>query len=127
MYAVGGNFMMHLFPIIFVIMFVFIAVMFGVTFVRNISRWNKNNASPVLSVTAVAVAKRMNVTHHHHSANDTMMTNSNTYYYVTFQVESGDRMELPVPAGEYGMIVEGDKGKLTFQGTRFHSFQRGSY
>ena len=25
---------------------------------------------------------------------------------------------------EYGMLVEGDIGKLTFQGTRYHGFER---
>jgi hypothetical protein len=48
----------------------------------------------------------------------------NTIYYVTFQVASGDRMEFEVHDDEYGMIVENDKGKLTFQGTRYISFDR---
>ena len=45
-----------------------------------------------------------------------------TTYYVTFQVESGDRMEMLVSGMEYGMLVEGDYGKLTFQGTRYLDF-----
>lgn len=45
-------------------------------------------------------------------------------YYVTFQVESGDRMEMSVSGSEYGTLAEGDKGKLTFQGTRFLTFNR---
>lgn len=45
-------------------------------------------------------------------------------FHVTFQVESGDRMELPVSGREYGMLAEGDIGKLTFQGTRYLSFER---
>ena len=45
-------------------------------------------------------------------------------YYVTFQVESGDRMELTVSGSDYGMLVEGDIGKLSFQGTRYLGFQR---
>ena len=44
---------------------------------------------------------------------------------MTFEVESGDRFELKVPRSEYGLIVEGDQGKLTFQGTRFLNFERG--
>ena len=53
---------------------------------------------------------------HHHT--------TSTTYYATFQVQSGDRMELPVPATEYGLLIEGDEGDLTFQGTRFLSFDR---
>lgn len=49
---------------------------------------------------------------------------SSTSYYATFQVESGDRMELPVSGEQYGMLAEGDMGKLTFQGTHFLSFER---
>ena len=45
-------------------------------------------------------------------------------YYVTFQVESGDRMELRVSGPEYGMLIEGDHGTLTFQGTRYLGFER---
>lgn len=44
--------------------------------------------------------------------------------YVTFQVESGDRMELNVSGTEYGMLIEGDYGELTFQGTRYLGFVR---
>jgi len=43
---------------------------------------------------------------------------------VTFLVESGDRIELCVSGTEYGMLVEGDTGRLTFQGTRYLSFER---
>ena len=33
-------------------------------------------------------------------------------------------MELGVNGHEYGMLVEGDFGRLTFQGTRYISFER---
>ena len=51
-------------------------------------------------------------------------TSHSTTYYVTFQVESGDRMELHVTGQEFGLLVEGDQGKLTFQGTRYLGFER---
>ena len=49
---------------------------------------------------------------------------SSTWYYVTFQVDSGDRMEFSVSGSQYGMLCEGHEGSLTFQGTRFLSFER---
>lgn len=52
-----------------------------------------------------------------------MHTTSSTSYYVTFQVESGDRIEFCVKGSEYGMLVEGDRGRLTFQGTRYLGFE----
>ena len=36
----------------------------------------------------------------------------------------GDRMELPVGGYEFGMLAEGDRGKLSFRGTRYLGFQR---
>lgn len=35
-----------------------------------------------------------------------------------------DRMELRVSGSEYGMLVEGDYGILSFQGTRYLGFDR---
>jgi hypothetical protein len=49
---------------------------------------------------------------------------TSTTYYVTFQVESGDRMEFHVGGEEYGFLVEGDFGDLSFQGTRYLGFVR---
>ena len=49
---------------------------------------------------------------------------SRTTYFATFQFESGDRLELEIPRDRFGYLVEGDRGKLHFQGTRFLDFQR---
>ena len=118
----------------FNIMGIFVTLMFVVVFglfivvaVKGISQWNKNNHSPRLTVPATIVAKRTNVSrHHHHNHHGTGMHHSSTStsYYVTFQVESGDRMELHVTGSEYGLLVEGDQGKLSFQGTRYLGFER---
>ena len=50
------------------------------------------------------------------------MATHSTWYYATFQVESGDRMEFSASGREYGLLVEGDTGRLTFQGTRYLGF-----
>ena len=92
--------------------------------------WNKNDQSPKLTVSAIIVAKRENITHHQYAnAGDVsgahgFYTTTNTMYYVTFQMESGDRMEFQVSGIEYGMLAEGDTGELTFQGTRYLAFER---
>lgn len=113
------------FQILFFLTFALILGMVVFTFARNIGQWSKNNRSPRLTVDAVAVAKREEVSvSHHPTGNAAMHTSSHTEYFITFQVESGDRMELPVSGSEYGMVVEGDRGRLTFQGTRFLSFDR---
>lgn len=115
-----------LFPILFFGVFAVVILTFVVALVRGAGQWRRNNAAPVLTVEAEVVAKRMDVHTRHHAGNDRHMghTSSRTYYYATFQVESGDRMEFQIPDTEYGLLVEGDRGKLTFQGTRYQGFQR---
>ena len=106
--------------IMFYIVFFFVISVFVVGAVKGISQWHKNNNSPRLTVTATVVAKRTNVTHHHHEHH----VHHSTSYYATFQVESGDRMELHLSGSEYGLLAEGDVGKLSFQGTRYLGFER---
>ena len=119
----GFNIMGILVTLIFAVVF----GMFIVTAIKGIGQWNKNNHSPRLTVPATVVAKRTNVSHHHHhNYGGTGMhhTTHSTTYYVTFQVESGDRMELHVAGHEFGLLIEGDRGNLTFQGTRYLGFER---
>lgn len=122
-----GDAMFTIVPIIITVGFMLMLGIFISTAVRGIGTWNKNNASPRLTVSAQVVAKRTSVSHHHHHHGGAGMDHmsSSTYYYATFQVDSGDRMELAVSGPEYGMLVEGDQGSLTFQGTRYLSFERG--
>ena len=112
-----------IFGVLFTVVFVLVIGIFVFTIVKGIRRWNKNNHSPKLTVPATVVAKRTHVSHHHRGTGMHHSTHSTTYY-VTFQVESTDRIELMVDGYEYGMLVEGDRGKLTFQGTRYLGFER---
>ena len=113
-FGVTFSIMQIMVPAMFVLVFGIIIV----TMVRGIGEWNKNNQSPKLTVPVTVVAKRSDV----HRGIETMHTF--TSYYVTFQVESGDRMEFEISDMEYGMLAEGDSGELTFQGTRYLNFQR---
>ena len=113
-FGVTFSIMQIVVPVMFVLVFGIIIV----TMVRGVGEWNKNNHSPKLTVPVTVVAKRSDVDR----GIETMHTF--TSYYVTFQVESGDRMEFEVSDMEYGMLAEGDSGELTFQGTRYLNFQR---
>lgn len=121
----GFGYGFDMFSIMFSIVFIIVIGMFVVTAIKGIGQWNKNNNSPRLTVPATVVAKRTNVSHHNHAGtNGHHHHSTSTTYYVTFQVESGDRMELHLSGYEFGMPVEGDKGKLSFQGTRYLGFER---
>lgn len=106
---------------LFIVTYLLVMGVILVTLIRQIGQWNRNNHSPKLTVPATVVAKRGQVSRHH---NRTAGYHTYTHYYVTFQVESGDRMELNLTGSEYGLLIEGDRGKLTFQGTRFLGFER---
>ncbi|MEL3961277.1 DUF2500 domain-containing protein [Lysinibacillus endophyticus] len=96
--------------LVFIIVFGFIIF----TIISTISQGIKNKNSPLLTVPAEVAAKRIHVQGDH----------SHTTYYVTFEVQSGDRMEFKVEGSEYGLLVEKDLGLLSFQGTRYISFER---
>lgn len=119
-FGMGGfdSLMFTIAPIFIIVIFVAVVGMLVVTAVRGAATWSKNNASPRLTVSAQVVSKRTRVS----GGSGDLMTS--TTYYVTFQVESGDRMEFAVSGSEYGMLAEGDQGTLTFQGTRYLSFER---
>lgn len=117
----GFPFLLH--RILFTLVPVLMLVIIGLGIFRSLKEWHHNENSPRLTVPAKIVCKRSefrrtmsnkNNIHHH----------SRTNYYVTFEVESGDRMELELRGHEYGLLVEGDKGTLTFQGTRYLGFER---
>ena len=111
--------------IIMLLVFVLVLGSIIVTLIRGVGEWNKNNQSPKLSVPAKVVSRRTAVSrHHHHQRNGMHHTHTATSYFATFQVESGDRMEFLVSGTEYGMLAEGDRGMLTFQGTRYLNFRR---
>ena len=125
--GLGGGFfdqfMFTIFPILFITVFVTVLTLFIIIAIKNIKQYNKNNQSPVLTVRAKVVTKRSDSQRRIRHENE-MHHHTTTTYYVTFEVESKDRFELVVPPSDYGLLVEGDLGLLTFQGTRFKSFER---
>lgn len=108
-------------PTLFNAFFILVISIIIIQLVRSLMQWQRNNASPVLSVAAKVVTKRLEVSHH--NSGQAGGSHTSTRYYATFEVESGDRMELALSGKEYGQLVEGDLGKLTFQGTRFLAFE----
>ena len=124
LFHMGFGLMDSLFPIFFFLIFVIVIAMFIVVIVKGAGQWSRNNRAPLLTVDATVVSRRADVSHHMGGAGDAGMSHSSTSYYVTFQVDSGDRMELRVSGKEYGLLAEGDEGRLTFQGTRYQGFIR---
>lgn len=88
-----------------------------------LTRWKKDRSPR--TVEAVVAGKR------EHTARQTYCrtcavqpSEMVTTHYVTFRLDGGEELELVVPGQEYGCLVVGDKGMLTFQGTKYQSFER---
>ena len=107
-------------PIIVIIGFIFVFGYIIFIAIKGSIELSKNNNSPILTVKAKIVAKRTEVIRHSSGHNSSL----HTTYFTTFEVESGDRIELRVKDTEYGLLVENDIGQLTFQGKRYKSFER---
>ncbi len=109
-------------------------VVFAVLFLGAIGKglwvWIRNNRSPVETVDATVTAKRTKVTGHGRTmaarTASAMYDTGSTYtdYFATFELADGKRVKLRVKDAEFGMLSEGDRGRLTFQGTRYHGFER---
>lgn len=105
--------MFYMIEMIFPVIFILVLGIIVFTFAQGIVTWNKNNHSPRLTVEAKIVARRQSTTHQNQpNAGDVTgahgyHTISSTSYYVTFQVESGDRVEMAVSGLEYGMSALG--------------------
>jgi len=118
-------FMFRIMPVLFIVIFVIVIGGFLFVALSGLSRWLRNNRQPVQSGHVIVVDKRTHVwgggvhhagAHHHR--------HTRTSYYVTFEYEDGERQEFAVSGREYGQIASGDTGTLTYQGTRFHNFDR---
>lgn len=86
--------------------------------IRGLTGWHKNNSQDIYSDPVKVVDKRT------HVWGGTGNTGSSTSYYITFEYENGERQEFMVSAKVYSQLAAGDLGTLTWQGTRFHDFQR---
>ncbi|QDX95871.1 DUF2500 domain-containing protein [Brevibacillus laterosporus] len=97
-----------------------VIVIGGFVFVIGFSLfiWTKNNNSPLENKQAHIISKRLQVSggSENHS--------THTSYYVTFEFADGDRKEFQLTGPQYGLLVEGDRGIISYQGTRFKGFQR---
>lgn len=117
-------------PVMTILIAVFAVLLVGAV-ARGVYVWMRNNRSPQENVNARVVAKRMKVSGHggsmltnRVSAMNTFHSSTYTNYFVTFELDNGSRLELSMKDPEYGMLAEGDQGRLSYQGTRYLGFER---
>ena len=109
------------FGLIFVLTFALVIGTFIFVIIKGIGTWAWNNEQPVEALPAHVVSKRTNTSGTGSSMDGGSVSTS---YYVTFEMDGGERKEFGLSGREYGLLVEGDAGMLTFQGTRYKGFAR---
>ena len=94
---------------IYILMFILVGFI-SLAFVR----WIRNENSPVhrASATIIHMRSKKHLRAHYRS------------YHVIFQLEDGAQIELCVNHNEYSALTIGDRGMLTYQGTRYKGFER---
>ncbi len=105
-------------PFFVMLIFVLVIGFFVFVIIKGLVGWSKNNASPLTTVNSTVIGRRTEVWG---GSGD---SSASTNYYITFETEYGERIEMYVSGTDYGLIVEGDRGRLSYQGTRFKGFER---
>lgn len=104
---------MYGFQIIFFLFFAFIVFM-------AISRYIKNENSPIISTKAQLIRKKRDL-HTHTDANGVMM--SDEALILIFELDTGSELKFTVGRRVFKSVPEFEWGTLTFQGTRFLKFE----
>jgi len=81
--------------------------------INSIVEFYKNEKQPMIKIDAVLVIK--STIKHSRDFNS---------YQLTFETNSKERLVFNVNSGNFSIYAEGDKGTLTYQGSRFISFRR---
>jgi Protein of unknown function (DUF2500) len=108
-----------LFFLAFAGFFIFAIVLVGKAIFGSIAEKRYNDSQPVLTKDVKVTGKRTEV------SGGSGNSRASTSYYGTFEfIENKERLELTIDSEDYGLMAEGDLGKLTFQGRRYHQFKR---
>ena len=94
---------------VLVVIFLIIIVLICMVDANTIICWFKNNRAPVHSMGASVLTKEIN----------------ENKYYVCFGLEDGQMKRFSIDYYAYISLNEGEKGILTYQGTRFIRYDRG--
>ena len=105
--------------IIFAGIFIFAFVMVFKGIFNSIAEKKYNDSQPILTKDVKVTGKRTEV------SGGRGNSSASTSYYATFEfVEDKKRLELEIEDEVYGLMAEGDSGKLKYQGRRFLNFER---
>lgn len=110
-------FPINIISIIIIGIFIVVVGLFIKAIYNSIVEKIYNDSQPILTKNAKISAKRTEMS-------GGSNTSVRTAYYATFEfAENKERLELEVYSEDYGLLAEGDSGKLTYQGSRYINFR----
>lgn len=95
-------------------------IFFAVVVFMSISRYIKNENSPVISTKAQLIKKKRD-TYNNTDANGVMSINETLI--LVFELDTGSELRFIVGGRIFRNVPEHEWGTLTFQGTRFLKFE----
>lgn len=120
----------RLFWIIFFVVLAAVAGGIAAIVVSMVRQKRRNDRSPRVAVAAIVTEKHTDTTTQHHpiagdvSGGHGYHTISSTVCRVRFRTGTEEDLEFTVDEDEFARISEGDRGTLTFQGTRYLGFRK---
>ncbi len=110
--------------LLFVILFLAVSGSIVAIIVTSIVRKKRNDRADITTVDASVLEKHTTV-QRHPVAGD--VTGAHGYtrftsFHVTFQTAGNAQMTFDIEQTAYDALAEGDRGQLTYQGTRYVSF-----
>ena len=108
-----------------IFIFLVIVLILGGAIWQGVLKWRvsrANDAAPVQQAGAKVLGVRTNTIADPPDMNPKVKTNPVITRFVTFELESGEKLELPVTPEQQASFKEGDRGQLKYQGTRFLGF-----
>jgi len=109
---------------------ILVALVFVFVAARTLSRFIKNNHSPIVSEKAVVVRKysetisNMIPTAADANGNQNMMPVTEETLYAVFYLDCGEEKVFAIGGDDYMDLVEGETVYVKYQGTRFLGFER---
>lgn len=89
---------------------------------KKLNEWKENRKCPRLTHDAAIITKRTNIVQY--QIKGKKIWHDVVTYHMTFQIPNDEQVELCIPYKVYRILFDGDKGNLTFQGTKFFAFER---
>ncbi len=101
-----------------IILFIVVVVLLSIAKKYEADKVNgeaTQNGGAVKSEQVKVLSKRSEVKGGSHS--------TSTYYFILFEFDiDGSRREFQVSSEKFGVIIEGDKGRMSYQGEKFLNF-----